>query len=57
MDLRTEVLKTVDPDNWLIIYQREIWGYDNNAYFIPLWGKREEIPWIRWDGGSQLIAY
>ena len=56
MDLRVEVMETLQPDNWLIIYQRQIWDYDNTGYFHSWEGEREEIPWIVWDGGSELIA-
>ena len=57
MDLRVEVMNTVRPDNHLIIYQSTIWDYDNELFF-GLWpGEREDVPWIYWGGGSQLIAY
>jgi len=57
MDLRVEVMETVSPDNWLIIYQRHIWDYDNERFFSCWEGEREEIPWIKWDRGSELIAW
>jgi hypothetical protein len=54
--LRDSVVSTVDPDGWLIAAQRGIFGRDNVAYFSGWDGAREEIEWIRWDGGSYYIA-
>ena len=58
MELRDPALEIIKPDNWLIIYQRNIeeWGYNNAEYFKDWEGEREEIPWIVWDGGSEIIA-
>jgi hypothetical protein len=58
MELRDPALEVIKPDNWLIIAQRNIkeWGYDNETYFKDWEGKREEMSWIDWDGGSFILA-
>jgi hypothetical protein len=53
--LRNRVIDTVEPDGWLIATQRQIFDIDNHAYFAGWGGVRQQIPWIRWDGGSYYI--
>lgn len=56
IELRDIVISTLSPDNWLIVTQRQIFGIDNERFFSNWSGKREEIDWIYWDGGSFYIA-
>jgi hypothetical protein len=54
--LRNKFLDSLQPENWLITTQRNIFGINNDLYFDSWDGKRSEIPWIVWDGGSYYIA-
>lgn len=55
IEWRDKVISTVKPTNWLIAYQREFEGIDNEDYFSGLEGKRWDFPTLSWDGGSQYI--
>ena len=54
--LRDKFLNSLQPEDWLIITQRNIFGIDNDAYFKSWDGQRSEIPWIAWDNGSYYIV-
>tara|TARA_R110000803_G_scaffold45238_3_gene95335 strand:- start:312 stop:1082 length:771 start_codon:yes stop_codon:yes gene_type:complete len=52
---RNEVINTLQPENYLIIYQREFEDISNEDWFSTWKGYREELEWIPWDGGSSYI--
>lgn len=52
---REELVDALKPDNYLITYQREFEDIDNEKWFSGWEGYREELPWIKWDGGSSYI--
>ena len=56
LTLRNEFIDILQPENWLIISQKNIFDVDNESYFKSWSGKRSEIPWIHWNGGSFYIA-
>ena len=60
LETRTEVMERLKPDGFLFTYQRGIFGVNNQDYFEEIQrehgGKFEEIPHIRWDGGSAFLC-
>ena len=52
---RKEILDALKPKNWLITYQRNFEGVNNEVYFKNWAGKRLDIPYLWWDGGSEYI--
>lgn len=55
LDVRQQFLQNNPAPNHLIIYQKKIFGVDNEEYFKSWEGKRIDIPWIPWDGGSKYL--
>lgn len=55
MEWRKEVIDTLKPENYLITYQNNFEGLDNESYFSKWEGLRFDIPWIVWDGGSKYL--
>jgi len=54
--LRNKFIDILQPENWLIVSQSNVFGVDNQLYFESWSGKRCEIPWVVWDGGSFYIV-
>lgn len=52
---REELIDALKPDSYLITYQREFEDINNEEWFSTWEGYREELPWIKWDGGSSYI--
>ncbi len=52
---RNEIIDALQPENYLITYQREFEDISNEDWFSTWKGYREELEWITWDGGSSYI--
>jgi hypothetical protein len=55
LELRNEIINTLQPNEYLIVYQRQFENISNVKWFKDWKGYREELPWIVWDGGSEYI--
>ena len=56
LELRNDFMKTLNPENWLIIYQREFEELNNQKYFESWEGQRYDMSFIPFDGGSEMIC-
>lgn len=56
LEWRHQVVKSLQPSNWLITFQRQFENINNVEYFEKWEGSRLELPDIIWDGGSEYIC-